>query len=55
MVYQKYWADMHSNIHPQQMKDLPRWYQTAKDLLDFWPIAYYPYQNGKRLGRNLCF
>ena len=47
MVYQKYWADMHSNIHPQQMKDLPRWYQTAKDLLDFWPIAYYPYQMTK--------
>ncbi|SKC83051.1 PHP domain-containing protein [Maledivibacter halophilus] len=41
--YNIYWTDMHSNIHSNQMKDLKQWYDQAKKLFDFWPIAYYPY------------
>ncbi|WP_202906850.1 DUF3604 domain-containing protein [Abyssisolibacter fermentans] len=41
--YNIYWTDMHSNIHSNQMKDLEKWFEHAKKLLDFWPIAYYPY------------
>ena len=47
MTYHKYWADMHSNIHSHQMKDLEKWFQAARDLLDFWPVAYYPYHMSK--------
>lgn len=47
MTYKKYWADMHSNIHSHQMKDLGKWYRAAKELVDFWPIAYYPYHMSK--------
>lgn len=39
----RYWTDLHSNIHHHQMADLPKWVEAAKDLLDFWPIAYYPF------------
>ena len=43
MKYEHLWADMHSNIHHNQMQDLDRWYQHAKQVMDFWPIAYYPF------------
>ena len=43
MRYQQFWADMHSNIHHHQMKQLPQWYKHAKAVMDFWPIAYYPF------------
>lgn len=41
--YKIYWADLHSNLHHEQMHDLEKWYEQAKELMDFWPIAYYPY------------
>jgi hypothetical protein len=41
--YNIYWTDMHSNIHHEKMADLDIWYQHIKKLMDFWPIAYYPY------------
>lgn len=41
--YNIYWTDMHSNIHSDQLDDLKKWYEHAKKILDFWPVAYYPY------------
>ena len=38
-----YWTDMHSNLHYHQIDELEKWYNHAKEILDFWPIAYYPY------------
>lgn len=38
-----YWTDMHSNIHSNQIDELSMWYEQARELIDFWPIAYYPY------------
>ena len=40
----KLWTDLHSNIHHNQMADLDKWIEHAEDTLDFWPIAYYPFQ-----------
>lgn len=42
-MYKKYWADIHSNIHHEQIDQLPVWLEQAKQLMDFWPIAYYPF------------
>ena len=43
MGYEHLWADMHSNIHHNQMEQLDAWYEHAKQVMDFWPIAYYPF------------
>lgn len=43
MKYKKLWTDMHSNIHHDQMEALPIWYEHIKKVMDFWPIAYYPF------------
>lgn len=43
MQYKKLWTDLHSNIHHNQMEKLDDWIAHAKDTLDFWPIAYYPF------------
>lgn len=40
----KLWTDLHSNIHHNQMGDLDQWVEHARKMLDFWPVAYYPYQ-----------
>ena len=40
----KLWTDLHSNIHHNQMDDLDKWTEHAREVLDFWPIAYYPFQ-----------
>ena len=37
------WTDFHSNIHHEGIKDLPKWFEQVQKLLDFWPIAYYPF------------
>lgn len=39
----KLWTDMHSNIHHEQIGELNKWIEHAKMLLDFWPVAYYPF------------
>ncbi|MFC5466385.1 hypothetical protein [Lederbergia graminis] len=41
--YQILFTDLHSNVHHEHVEDLDTWYQQAKELLDFWAIAYYPY------------
>lgn len=43
MKYKKLWTDMHSNIHHEQMEELPLWYSQIKKTMDFWPLAYYPF------------
>lgn len=34
---------MHSNIHHNQIEELPKWVAQMKATMDFWPVAYYPY------------
>ena len=43
MKYNIYWTDMHSNIHHEDIDKLDLWVDHVRSLLDFWPIAYYPY------------
>lgn len=43
MEYKKLWTDMHSNLHHEQINDLPHWYDQIKKTMDFWPFAYYPF------------
>ena len=43
MAYKILWTDMHSNIHHEQMNELPQWFDQVQKTMDFWPIAYYPY------------
>ena len=50
MQYKKLWTDMHSNLHHEQLSDLPHWYEHIKDLMDFWPFAYYPFYMRKTPG-----
>ncbi|MBQ9196709.1 MAG: hypothetical protein IJ157_05630 [Clostridia bacterium] len=54
----KLWSDMHSNIHHRQMDNLDQWIEEARARLDFWPIAYYPFQLVRRAGgavlEDLC-
>lgn len=42
MSYKKLWTDLHANIHHNQMGDLDAWIGQARQVLDFWPVAYYP-------------
>ncbi|WP_410208546.1 DUF3604 domain-containing protein [Fusobacterium sp.] len=37
------WCDLHANIHSNQLKNIQTWYEFAKEMTDFWPIAYYPF------------
>lgn len=41
--YKILWTDMHSNLHHFQIKELPKWIDHVKKLMDFWPVVYYPY------------
>lgn len=41
--YKILWTDMHSNLHHEQIGDLPRWIGQMQKTMDFWPIAYYPF------------
>ncbi len=38
---------MHSNLHHEQIDQLPLWLEHAKANMDFWPIAYYPFHMRK--------
>lgn len=42
--YKVLYADFHTNIHPEQMDQLEKWYNHARKVTDFWLIAYYPFQ-----------
>lgn len=43
MKYKKLWTDMHSNLHHEKMDQLPKWFDHIRQLVDFWPFAYYPF------------
>lgn len=43
MKYKTLFTDLHTNLHHEQMEKLEEWYNHAKEVMDFWPIAYYPY------------
>ena len=43
MPYEYLWADMHANPHHHQIGQLEQWYRHARQVMDFWPIAYYPF------------
>jgi len=43
MNYRILWTDFHSNIHHEAMDKLDIWTSHMQEILDFWPIAYYPY------------
>ena len=50
MQYNNYVADLHLNLHPEQISQLEKWYEHCRNVSDFFTIAYYPYQmvdNGK--------
>ncbi len=51
--YKLFWGDAHSNIHTESMQDLEKWFEQAMELIDFWPIAYYPYHMKKVNGFGL--
>lgn len=38
-----YWGDAHTNIHTKHFGQLSDSFAAARDLLDFWPVAYYPF------------
>ena len=40
--YQLFWGDTHTNLHSRHLEDLETTLRYAQELLDFWPIAYYP-------------
>lgn len=42
-MYKRLWTDFHSNLHHEQIADLPKWYDHIAKIMDFWPIAYYPF------------
>jgi hypothetical protein len=46
--YKLYWGDTHTNIHSQHLQDLPRILEAAVQMLDFWPLAYYPQEFTER-------
>jgi hypothetical protein len=43
MPQQVYWGDMHLNLHHPDVSRIDAVFTAARDQLDFFPIAYYPY------------
>lgn len=41
--FNNYFTDFHTNIHSKQVADFDLWYKHARQVIDFWPFAYYPY------------
>jgi len=48
--YNLYWGDSHTNLHHRHMDELPRILSGAQEMLDFWPVAYYPQEFIERNG-----
>jgi len=38
-----FWGDAHVNVHPEHMGDLARTFSAAREHLDVFPIAFYPF------------
>jgi len=37
-----FWGDSHTNLHSRSLDTLETSLQCAREMLDFWPLAYYP-------------
>lgn len=53
MDYKLFWGDMHMNVRTDQMEDLEAIMNHAKQVLDFFPIAYYPFYVYNQQGLNV--
>jgi len=42
-----FWADAHTNLHTSHLERIEKLFNQAKELIDFWPIAYYPHDYEK--------
>jgi len=40
--YKLFWGDSHTNLHSRHLEGLETSLQYAREMLDFWPLAYYP-------------
>ncbi|MFW6309286.1 MAG: DUF3604 domain-containing protein [bacterium] len=56
MGYNLYWGDSHTNIHTDHMDTIDKTYDFAREILDFFPVAYYPfyYYEKDGLGIETC-
>ena len=45
-----FWGETHTNIHSDQIESLPCILEAAGEMLDFWPVAYYPHTQVERGG-----
>ena len=43
MGYELFWGDAHVNVHPEHMSGLDRTFSAAREHLDIFPIAFYPF------------
>lgn len=53
MRYNLYWGDSHTNIHSSHMDTIEKTFNYARDILDFFPIAYYPFYYYKKNGLRI--
>lgn len=44
MDYKDFITDLHVNLHPDQLDELDKWYNHCRETLDFFTLAYYPYE-----------
>ena len=48
--YRLFWGDSHANIHSEYVPALDTCLTVAREMLDFLPMAYYPYHASPRKG-----
>jgi len=48
--YKLFWGDSHANLHSRHINSLDVTASHAKDVLDFLPMAYYPFEKHDRNG-----
>jgi len=53
MDYKLFWGDMHMNVRTDQMEDLEAIMDHAREVLDFFPVAYYPFYVYNQQGLNV--
>jgi hypothetical protein len=41
--YELFWGDAHVNVHPEHMSGLARTFAAAREHLNVFPIAFYPF------------
>jgi len=45
-----YWGDFHTNLHPRHLPKVEDTYRAAREYLDFFPVAYYPFYDYRANG-----